>query len=556
MTPTTTGDLVLPLVAAVAAVAVTAYASMRRRLRTTTRTTPGGGRGSAVPLDELARRAARSLVGTDDCVRASREELSYVAGQFGYEVLRPYADAVEYAGAELAEAFLLRQRMDDGRGEARPLLADIVARCAAAGRRLDAAAAGFDQVRALERTAPEAVEYAELRFRELAARIADADGTLAGLRERYPLSAYLPVAGHVEQAKDRLVFTTTCLGLARQALDRGEQDTAVAPLRAVEAAVGQAESLLDGVARLASDLTAARSALPAALTDVEAAAARANEQGNTATARADLRGRIAHGESVAAAVRRTCGVGGGKGGEDGGADAGPGSGQGTGVRCDPVGALRRIEEAAAGLDRALGRLPEGTRALGRLQRALLVADGSVRATSDYVTTHRGAVGCQARTRLAEAERRLRAAGSTGRPAGPGDQEDPRDAGGPETPGRPEGVGAPSAGALADAREADALARQARQLAERDVRAFGTPYGEGVWTGSAVLGGILLPSSEGPSPEGPGTAGPAHYGGPATRGRGAGGEPFRPTTPAHRTAPAEPTHPAGPATSATPADPAG
>ncbi|MEU6219572.1 TPM domain-containing protein [Streptomyces sp. NPDC047022] len=511
MTPTSTGDLVLPLVAAVAAVAVTAYASLRRRLRAATRTTPGGGATTVVPLDELDHRAVLSLIETDDSVRASREELDYVAGQFGNEVLRPYTEAVEFAGAKLAEAFAMRQRLDDGQGEARVVLADIVSRCEAAGRRLDTEAAGFDQVRALERTAREAVEYAELRFRELAARVGDADGTLAGLRERYALSAYLPVAGHDEQAKGRLMFATTCLGRARRALDRGEQADAVAHLRAVEAAVGQAELLLDGITRLSSGLTAVRSALPDALTATECDLAQAREQLGTGSARADLRGRIAYGESVVAAVREECreGAAGGKGGADASCGAGgeevqedargeADAGQEPRIRCDPVGALRRIEGAGAGLDRALRRLPEGTRALGRLERALLVADGTVRATSDYVTTHRGAIGCEARTRLAEAGRRLREAGSTD---------------------------APPAGALADAREADALARQARQLAERDVRAFGTPYGEGIWTGSAVLGGILLSA-----PHRPGEGGPAHYGGPATRGRGDGGDLFRPLEP--------------------------
>ncbi|TFV32919.1 hypothetical protein E4K10_26945 [Streptomyces sp. T1317-0309] len=63
-------------------------------------------------------------------------------------------------------------------------------------------------------------------------------------------------------------------------------------------------------------------------------------------------------------------------------------------------------------------MPDGSRALARLQRALLVARVAVRAASDHVTTHRGAVHCEARTRLAEAERRLHAAESTETPPSP------------------------------------------------------------------------------------------------------------------------------------------
>ncbi|MER6358000.1 TPM domain-containing protein [Streptomyces sp. NPDC001634] len=486
---TSTGDLVLPLVAVLAAVAATAYASVRRRRRVATRTTPGGGAPTVVSLDELDRRAGRLLVETDDCVRTSREELRSTAAQLGNEAVEVYAEAVEFAASELTAAFRARQRLDDGEGETRVLLEEIVARCGAAGRRLDAEAPGFDQIRALERTARDALERAEARFRELAGRMADTDGTLAALRERYPLTVYLPVAGHDEQAKDRLVFATTALNGSRQALDRGETGPAVVQLRAAEAAVDQATILVAGVARFSSDLTAATEQLPAALTDTESDLREAHEHLGAESARGDLQGRIAHGASVVAEVREEP--------------------VGVGATYGPVGALRRIEEVAAGLDRALHRVPDGSRALRRLQRVLVVARSTVRTASDYVTTHRGAVGHEARTRLSEAERRLRAAENTDAPPTP-----------------------VPADALADAREADTLARQARQLAERDVRAYGTPYGDGLWTGGAVLGGILLDEHRrrGDGPGHPGDGGPASYGGPGTRGRRDEGELFRPTGP--------------------------
>jgi hypothetical protein len=95
----------------------------------------------------------------------------------------------------------------------------------------------------------------------------------------------------------------------------------------------------------------------------------------------------------------------------------------------------------------------------------------------FIGTHRGAVGSEARTRLAEAARLL---GSGAAP--------------------PAGV-----------RRADELAREARRLAERDVRAYGNPAGGlgGAGAGGAVLGGVLLSDGDG---------GPVSYGGPRTRGR--------------------------------------
>ncbi|MGW5475866.1 TPM domain-containing protein, partial [Streptomyces sp. NPDC004008] len=296
----TTGDLALPLIAAVAAVAVAVYTSVRRRRRTRTRTTPGGRVPTVVPLDELDRRARRLLVETDDCVRTSREELRWAAAQLGDEATREYAQALEDAASELAAAFGMRQRLDEGEGGARALLEEIVARCGAAGRRLDAQAAGFDGARALERTAREALERAEARSRESVARVAKTDDTLTGLRERYALSACLPVAGHQDVAEDRLSFAASCLHRGRRAAERGETGDATVLLRAAEAAVGQADLLAAGVARLASALTAAADALPGALTAMENDIAQAAAE----PARADLRTRTAQGRVLVAELRR------------------------------------------------------------------------------------------------------------------------------------------------------------------------------------------------------------------------------------------------------------
>ncbi|MEN1887708.1 hypothetical protein [Streptomyces mirabilis] len=222
---TSTGDLVLPLVAVLAAGALAAYSYARRTRRARTRTTPGGGTPHPVPFAELDRRAGRLLVEIDDCVRSSTEELGWAADRFGEEAVATCTKALVFARSELTASFRLWQRLDDTLTDdslvRRQLLEEIVARCTEAGRRLDAEAPGFDLLRALERTLPAALESAEARFRELTARTPAAEATFTELRERYAPSASLSVAGNVEQAKDRLVFATTRLDRARQSLDRG-----------------------------------------------------------------------------------------------------------------------------------------------------------------------------------------------------------------------------------------------------------------------------------------------------------------------------------------------
>ncbi|MFI1724541.1 hypothetical protein [Streptomyces sp. NPDC020489] len=131
---------------------------------------------------------------------------------------------------------------------------------------------------------------------------------------------------------------------------------------------------------------------------------------------------------------------------------------------DPLDALRRIVRAAA----PLGAAPAAG-VLGHAAR--LVARSGTRAADEFIGTHRAAVGAAARTRLAEARRLLGT----------------------------------------DPAAADTCAREARGLAEQDVRVHGNPAEEhesGV--AGAVLGGVLLDAHT-----------PAAFGGPRTRDRRTG-----------------------------------
>ncbi|MZD04739.1 TPM domain-containing protein, partial [Streptomyces sp. SID5785] len=446
---TGTGDLVLPVIAVGGAGALAAYAFTRRRKRAPKGTAQGGGssgqgwgrKPELTPLPELDKQARRMLVETDDAVRTSTEELGFATAQYGEDAVTPFQEALTYAQAELTSAFKLRQQLDDAFPEDDPtkrrMLDEIVTRCGEAQRRLDHESEGFDRLRSLEQNAPEALSNAERSFRELTAQTGRAQETLAEAGTRYAPSALSPVAGHLEQAKDRLVFATTNLNEARQSVDAGDSGKAAVFLRAAEGAIDQAGTFVTAIERLSGELAEAQDKLPAALTESETDLADARGL-LTGTAQgvstADLRGRIARAESVLAGVRKEVA-------------AGP---------YDPIDALRRVEEADTALDEALAAAREreaGTaRARQLLAQALLTARSSTGAASDFITTHRGAVGSEARTRLAEAERHL-----TGAQAG--ESVDP-------------------AAALGEAQQADALARQAQQLAERDVRGYGNPYGGG------------------------------------------------------------------------------
>ncbi|MER8047039.1 TPM domain-containing protein [Streptomyces sp. NPDC094032] len=502
---TSASDLVLPVVLVGGAGAVAAYAYSRRRRKAGPRTPPPGAapgwgppKAPAGPtLEELDGQARQALVATDDAVRTSTEELGFATAQFGDEAAEPFTAAVRYAEGELTAAFRLRQQLDDAFPEddatRRSMLEEILRRCADVNARLDAESEDFDRLRALEHNAPAALAAVEAAFREQTGRMGTAQAALAAMRERYTESAAAPVSGDVEQAKDRLVFATATVNQARQHLDAGDNGAAAVQIRAAEGAVDQAARLIEAVDRRAKELAEAVGGLPGALAETEAdlADARGLLQGTAQDVpTADLRGRIGRAESVLADVRAAV-------------DSG---------RYDPIDALRRVEQADAALDEALEGAREresGTRrARALLDQALLTARSAIGAAGDYVTTHRGAVGAEARTRLAEAQRRLdRAAGLA--------------EGDPVT-------------ALSEASQADALARRAQELAERDVRTYGNPDGLGGATGAggaggiggsglggAVLGGIILGGLFGGGRGGGGHGGAGHGGGFGGGGFGGG-----------------------------------
>ncbi|MEU0332751.1 hypothetical protein [Streptomyces sp. NPDC006193] len=498
---TSAADLVLPLVAGAGAVTLAAYGCVRRVRRARTRTTPGivSARPPAPTPADSERQARAALVLADECVRTSREELSFVRDRFGKERTEPFARALRAAETELSAAFALWRRYEQGvpeeAGARRQALVGVVGRCAEAGRRLDAEAAALDALRDLaewrvgkpegegppeagqepdarrgdggrdpagvgrrgrEAGGPDrwaegkdgvgaALEVAEGRFREAAARTVAAQETLAALRRRYPPSATASVTGYLEQAKDRLVFATARLNEAHQTSDAGDGERAAGQLRAAEGAVARCEVLAGAVERLAAQLREAAALVPAALTGAEAELARVRG-GRAAPAAQGPQAGLRHADGVLAAVREEL----------------------TGASYDPLDALDRITRA---VERPAGT-PSGV--LGAA--ALLVARARVAGAEEFVAVHRGAVGAPARARLAEAVREL-------------------------------GAG--------DALRAGSAAGEARELAERDLLEHGHPYagaeGGAAGPAGAVLGGILLGEDADGGP-------PAAFGGPRTRSR--------------------------------------
>lgn len=496
------GGVVIALII-LAILAVVIWLIVRSR-RKKTGTAGSGPALEQLDTKELARRAGSALVQTDDAVRTSDQELGFARAQFGDDATTEFAAALTQAKANLDEAFGLKQKLDDAtedtEADTRSWNARIIQLCAQAGQLLDEKAAAFDELRKLEQNAPEALATLQQQRTEVAAGTDAAAARLQELAASYAPEALATVTDNIDQARRRLAFGDEQIAAAQKALAAGSGGQAAVAIRSAEQAVDQAQSLQQAIGKLGADLAEGEKTIATMITDLEGDLA-------AASALPDADGRIA---TVTAATRTQV--------DAAKADI-------AGAKRHPLATLKALEAVNAQID---GVVKGARDAAARAQRAqqmigqvMMQAQAQVSAAEDYITARRGAIGADARTRLAQAgaelvqARQLQAA-------------DPDQA-------------------LQHAQRADQLAGQALQLAQSDVGGFNAGFGgqqAGASQGGgnvmgAVLGGILINSLLGGGSRGGGFGGgfggfggssggsgggfsPGSFGGGGTRSRRGGG----------------------------------
>lgn len=413
---------------------------------------------AAVPLDILDDLSRIKVVEVDNAVRTSSNELALAIEEFGEERTDAFTQAVNKAKAALAQAFTVRQQLDDSMPETpaqrRELLTRVIVSAANADRELESQTEAFEQLRDLVINAPSRLDALTQQFVELTARIDPAERHLAQLHNEFGATALTSVSANVSTARERLEFADRNIGAARELAGQavaGQQSRLVDAVRAAESALGQARSLLDAVDSAADDIQHAVANLPSVLTDIQAAIKRANEQLQKTQSN-----QSAHtGELIAA--------------RDAAARALDSSGGGRSA-ADPLGAFARLSKADAELNQMLTTVAQEQANAERLRRsleqALFTAESRVHAVSEYIDTRRGSIGPEARTRLAEAKRQLEAAQAR------------------KSNNLPE--------AIAYANGASTLAAQAQSLANADVQAAQRAYAHrGDGDTGAMLGGIII-----------------------------------------------------------------
>ncbi len=411
-----------------------------------------------VPVFALDALSREKVVEVDNAVRTSANELELAVEEFGHERTRPFAQAVASAKAAMEHAFNVRQQLDDDIPETpaqqRDLLTGVIVTASKADRELETQRAAFEQLRDLVLNAGDRLDALTQQLVELTGRIPASEQHLVALHSEFDANALSSVSGNVKTAQDRAAFAERNITRARALAERpvtGGQSELVDALRAAESGLGQGRALLDAVDNAAGDIRHAVATLPETIADAEAGVAEANAQLQHGAGRHKSELTAARDAVVkAVAAARTSG--------------------------DPLGAFTALIRADSDLDRLLATVAEERAAAERLARtleqALITASSRIRAVSEYIDTRRGSVGPEARTRLAEARRRLEAA---------------RDKRSTDV-----------AGAISQANDAATLAAAAQSLAKADVqdaqRAYYGRYGNDPGRGSdtgAMLGGIII-----------------------------------------------------------------
>ncbi|UYO98250.1 TPM domain-containing protein [Microbacterium sp. M28] len=416
---------------------------------------------SAVSDADLERQAGRALVEADDAITSSREELGFAVAQFGDESTAQFVQVVDQAKAKVAEAFALKQQLDDENEDSveqrRAWHIRIIQFCTEADELLDANIETFEQLRKVEAEAPAALQRVQVRRSEAQTAVSGLPAALATLAAIYDAAALSTVAENPVQAAERLALADTEIAEAASLIADARTGEAAFSIRTAEQAVIQAEQLAAAVTTLGTNLAAIEDQAKALIAELEADLAAASQtpdpHGTIAPLIAGTRARVDEAKAALTAARR-----------------------------DPQRTVDTLTEANVQIDGVLAQVRDAAeqaqRAARALQQRLIQAQSQITAANDYILTRRGAIGATARTRLAEAD-------ATYREAVAAQTTDP-------------------AFALERATRAYNLASEAISAAEAEVQSWtpGNPFDTGYGTGYGgnysrdsgiggdILGGIL------------------------------------------------------------------
>jgi len=415
---------------------------------------------------DLEKRAGTALVAADERVRVTTDELVFAEAELGPDATKELRVALTSVRQHLGDAFRLHQlnhdEIPDTAEELRTRNGRIVQLCEWAEDVLDDRLSALADKIARARRAPEIIAGVRADAERLRARVPHARETVERLAARYAPEALAQVEANPAQADQLLGFAEHSAGVAERRRDAGQREQANLALEASTESVRRAATLLDAVETFEVEALRAESTLAAIVED---------SRGDLVVALKEP-----HSPAVEAAINELQGA----------LAALPAAG----VNSDPFTQLDRLREANGGLDAAIAAARERAARpippFEHVRHAIDDADRQLAVARNVIAGHRGWIGADARTRLAESERiriDLDRFLGTSAAAATAIHEDHREQ------------------AMEMARRVAYLASEALRLAQRDIDSS-RPQDPGQWGGpgwggggrrsggSDVMGGIL------------------------------------------------------------------
>lgn len=413
---------------------------------------------------DLARRAEQALVGADEQIRTTTDELAFAEAELGQSLTADLRGALAAVRTHLREAFQLHQlnhdEIPDTDEELRTRNARILQLCDWAQDLLDEKTAVLAESVSTVRRAPEIIAQVRADAAALSARIPQTNEGVARLSSRYADSAMHQITASAAEAEQLISFATHSADVSERRRAAKQNEEANVALETATEATRRASALLDAVEDFEIEALRAESTLGEVVADSRGDLIAAR----TAPAVPAVAQAVSALQAALAALTP------------------------AGTRNDPFAELSQLRDANSALDDAIAkarhRADNPLPSIAQVQHAIDDADRQLGVARGLIAGHRGWIGADARTRLAEAER-LRVDLSDLLPA-----EETREA------------------ALVQARRVAHLASEALQLAQRDIdssRPQDQDWGGGGWGGgqrrgggggdlaSGILGGLVIGS---------------------------------------------------------------
>ncbi|WP_173923285.1 hypothetical protein [Agromyces sp. Marseille-P2726] len=333
---------------------------------------------------DLAKRAGTALVAADERIRVTADELVFAEAELGHEATQELRVALTAVRQHLGEAFRLNQlnhdEIPDTPDELRERNGRIVQLCEWAEDVLDERTAALADRIARARRAPQIIAGVRSDAARLRSRIPQARETVERLAARYAPEALAQVEANPAEADQLLGFAEHSAGVAERRREAGQREQANLALEAATESVRRAATLLDAVETFEVEALRAESTLAAIVEDSrDDLVVALKEPPSPGVSKA-----IAELQSALAALPA------------------------AGVNTDPFTQLSRLREANAGLDAAIAEARERAARpippLEHVRHAIDDADRQLAVARDVIAGHRGWIGADARTRLAESER--------------------------------------------------------------------------------------------------------------------------------------------------------